>query len=107
MITTSQFRTPSALLLLFALLAGVPLVALGWLGWRMLDQDRALERQQIRERLDTNAALLAQESERALSSWRALLSPAAPGSSRLLPRRTTLLVFNETGISRAEPFALP
>jgi hypothetical protein len=30
----------------------IPLAALGWLGWRSLEQDRALETQHIREQLD-------------------------------------------------------
>ena len=35
-------HAPIKLLALFLVLAGLPLATLGWLGWRLLDQDRAL-----------------------------------------------------------------
>ena len=54
----TYFSGPVKLLTLFVLLAGVPLAALGWLGWRLLDQDRTLEKQRERDRLDSAAALL-------------------------------------------------
>src|SRR6185369_16592576 len=37
----------------------IPIVALGWLGVRVLDQDRALERQRRRERLEITAGRVA------------------------------------------------
>jgi hypothetical protein len=50
--THMQLAAPVRLLALFVVISGVPLVALGWLGWRVLQQDRALETQRLRERLD-------------------------------------------------------
>jgi tetratricopeptide (TPR) repeat protein len=52
------FRPPRRLPLLFLAIAVAPAVALAWLGWRLLEQDRALEAQHIHERLE-NAADLA------------------------------------------------
>ncbi len=47
----------------------IPFVALVWLGWRLIDQDRALDRQRVQDRL-TLAADLAAAS---LSEWLASL----------------------------------
>jgi len=74
MITTRHLGTLARLRLLFLLLAAVPLVALGWLGWRLLEQDRTLERQQLREKLANDAGLLAAESEHALAAWEGVLT---------------------------------
>ena len=43
----------------------VPLATLLWLGWRLLEQDRVLERQQIQQRVDTAAP---REDERSYAS---------------------------------------
>jgi signal transduction histidine kinase len=98
MTTSRHLGTPARLLLLFVLLAVVPLGALGWLGWRLLDQDRALERQRVRERLANASGLLAAESERALAGWQARVSA---------PARCMSFVFGGKGIQRREGVALP
>lgn len=98
MTTSRQFGTPARLLLLFVLLAAVPMGALGWLGWRLLDQDRTLERQRVRERLGNDAGLLAAESERALAGWQARVAA---------PPRGISLVFARKGIRRREGVLLP
>lgn len=67
--TRKHFASPVTLLALFVLLAGIPLVALGWLGWRLLVQDRALESQRLRERLDNAASLAGRELDRSLAAW--------------------------------------
>ena len=67
MITRKHLAAPVKLLALFVLLAGIPLAALGWLGWRLLEQDRALETQRLRERLENAASLLAHELDRGLT----------------------------------------
>ena len=51
------FRAPRRLPLLFLAMAVAPAVALLWLGWRLLEQDRALEAQRIHERLESAADL--------------------------------------------------
>src|ERR1051326_2684369 len=103
MIGSAQLRAPAKLLTLFVLLAGVPLAALGWLGWRLVDQDSALDRQRLRERLANDAALLAQESDRAFARWEMLLA-AAPGAP---PAGSTFLIFNAGGLLRQKGLALP
>lgn len=52
------FQPPRHLLLIFLLISLGPAAALGWLSWRLLEQDRALEAQRIQERLE-NAADMA------------------------------------------------
>ncbi len=49
-------NVPATFLSVMALL----LVALGWLGWLLLDQDRSLKEQRTRERVDAAAAELEQ-----------------------------------------------
>jgi hypothetical protein len=49
----NHLSSPVALLALFLLVTGIPLVTVVRLGsWRLLDQDRALENQRVRERLE-------------------------------------------------------
>lgn len=55
MATRSRRHDPQRLLILFLGIMGVLATALAWLGWRLLQQDRALRDQQIRTRLETTA----------------------------------------------------
>jgi len=48
-------KPPRSLLLILFLLTLVSVSALGWLGWRLLDQDRMVENQRVRERLEQAA----------------------------------------------------
>ena len=43
----SRFGPPNGLLAAFLVLTLGPSLGLAWLGWRLLDQDRALENQRI------------------------------------------------------------
>ena len=52
------FRPPRYLLTLFLAIMLVLAATLGWLGWRLLEQDRALENQRTQERLDNAADLI-------------------------------------------------
>ena len=52
------FRAPRYLLTLFLGIMQVLAATLGWLGWRLLEQDRALESQRAQEQLDNAADLL-------------------------------------------------
>ncbi len=52
-----RFRPPRHLLMLFLVTTLVLALALGWLSWRLLQQDRALESQRIQERLQQVAPL--------------------------------------------------
>ena len=107
MIASRYLGTPARLLALFVVLGGVPLAALGWLAWRLLDQDRVLERQRVRERLENDASLLARESERALARWEDLLSGNEPSLAAALPAKSTFLVFDQKGVLRRKGLALP
>jgi len=76
------FRLPRYLLTLFLGIMLVLAATLGWLGWRLLEQDRALENQRTQERLDNAADLIGasllrkfSESEDQLTGLSALLDP--------------------------------
>lgn len=52
-------RPPRHLLVLFVGITLVLAASLGWLGWRLLQQDRSLETQRVRERLEGAATAVA------------------------------------------------
>jgi hypothetical protein len=60
---------PRGLLALIVGVTVIPLATLLWLGWRLLEQDRALEAQQIQQRLDRSADLVVAAIDRSLSTW--------------------------------------
>lgn len=64
------FRSPRYLLTLFLAIMLVLAATLGWLGWRLLEQDRALESQRTQERLDNAADLIAASLLRKFSESR-------------------------------------
>ncbi len=53
------FRSPRPLLASFLAITVVLAGALGWLSWRLLEQDRELEQQRVRDRLETAADVVA------------------------------------------------
>src|SRR5512136_1489142 len=55
MASGAWFRPPRPLLVAFLAFALVPVAALVWLGWRLLEQERALERQRAHESLQSAA----------------------------------------------------
>jgi two-component system phosphate regulon sensor histidine kinase PhoR len=103
----SKRASPVKLLALFVLLAGVPLVALGWLGWQLVARDRALDAQRIRERLENAAALVAAELDRSLITWDSLLPAAARRDSVLLPANAVFLLFDSRGVLHQQGIRLP
>jgi signal transduction histidine kinase len=66
---TSLFRPLPTLAALYVLATLVPVTALVWLGWRLLEQDRALENQRIQERLENAIDLVAGAIERRLADF--------------------------------------
>jgi cell division protein FtsB len=69
------FQPPRRILVSFLVFALAPVAALGWLGWRLMEQEHALERQRAHESLQSAAdkigATLARqltETEERLSS---------------------------------------
>ena len=74
--------------LLFVVLAGLPAMALSWLGWRLLQQDQRLAEQQQRDQLTNAATLLAraledrvQEIERRLQAEPLSVAEAVPSAA--------------------------
>lgn len=78
---------PARLLAMFVLLTGLPLVALAWLGARVLDQDRALASQRRLERLQNAANDLADA-----------LTAATKDTAIELPEGVTWLRFDRRGM---------
>ncbi|MGH8674296.1 MAG: sensor histidine kinase, partial [Burkholderiales bacterium] len=92
---------------LFVVLTAMPLVALGWLGLRALDQDRAIESRRLRDQLDSSAALLSHEVEQNLTTWEGMVAAAAQGKSAVLPADAVLLTFDDHGLRGREGARLP
>jgi hypothetical protein len=81
-----DYVAPARLLAMSVLVTGLPLAALGWLGHRVIEQDRALETQRRAERRENTANRLTE--------------PAAVPQSDL-PPGTASLVFDARGSSAA------
>jgi signal transduction histidine kinase len=93
---------------LFVLLSAIPLAAFGWLGWRTLKQDREIETDRKKERLDDAAGLLTREFDRALTAWEDLLRSALQNeNSSDLPAGAVLVVFDSRGIVSRQGVRLP
>ena len=99
--------SPGKLLALFVVLAGVPVACLGWLGWRLIEQDRALEEQRVREHLENAASILGRELDHTLASWEELLAAGVANLPGAVPTGAVLLVFDHEGISRQRGVQLP
>jgi len=82
--STRGFGSLGRLVLPFLLIVCTLVAGLGWLGWRVLEQDRALERQRIVERLGTGADLAATALAGRLAELddRLVLVDAAPAAQR-------------------------
>ena len=100
--THMQLGAPVRLLALFVVISGVPLVALGWLGWRVLQQDHALETQRLREQLDSTASLLAGELNRGFSQWEDLLTHPDRWNRIVLPSDSVFLPIGPDGVVQQE-----
>ena len=79
------FRPPRHLVVLFVVVIVVPAAALAWLGWRLLEQDRALEGQRIQERLDRAADSISAALERRLTQIADQLPALAASPPARLP----------------------
>lgn len=67
MFSLDSSRTPRSLVALIVAITLVPLATLLWLGWRLLAQDRALEHQQVQQRVERGADLVVSALQRAIS----------------------------------------
>jgi two-component system, OmpR family, phosphate regulon sensor histidine kinase PhoR len=82
----------------FIVLAAIPLGALGWLGYRLLVQERGLEQQQQRGRLEDAATTFAHALDRALARWEDALPAVASGGPVSLPSGVVAVGFDQRGI---------
>jgi two-component system phosphate regulon sensor histidine kinase PhoR len=96
-----RLRGPTLRLpVLFVLIAGVPLVALAWLGWSLLERDRELTDRTERDRLQNASTLIAREIDQQLRAWEDLAAAATPVGDVTLPRGLTILNFDRQGVVR-------
>jgi signal transduction histidine kinase len=84
---------------LFVLLSGIPVVVLGFLAWRLVEQDQALEAQRLRERLENSAALIVHELDRRFADWEGLLEKSGEGPSAEVPSNTTRFLIGAQGVN--------
>ena len=95
------FRPPQYLLALFLAVTLAPGVTLVWLGARLLQQDRDLERQQIQERIERAAGVIAAGLERELDGIRDRLPALLASPPIELARDGALVVaFDHDGVVR-------
>ena len=79
------FRPPRAVLTLFISLMLVCAVALGWLGWQVLEQDRAMEAQRWQERIESAADRAVVAVERGFASSDAEVVVHSTGAAQMTP----------------------
>ena len=91
------FRPPRYLLTLFLGIMLVLAATLSWLGWRLLEQDRALENQRTQERLDNAADLIAASLLRKLSDSEGQLTGLLALSDAELGARASELTGQDAG----------
>ncbi len=92
-------RPPRHLLALFIAIIVLPAAVLAWLAWRTFEQDRALERQRLQERLAAAAASVVSGLEARLRELSRQLSAMAASADVSLPGDSVLLVARDEGIS--------
>src|SRR5947207_6771368 len=81
MFSKGSARPPRSLVALIVGITVVPLTTLLWLGWRLLEQDRALEQQQVQQRVELGADLIVSALQRAVSvSEQRLATGSGPGA---------------------------
>jgi hypothetical protein len=92
MLASEWLRPPNRLLVLFLAVIVLPAGALAWLGWRLLEQDRALLNQRVQEHLERDATRVSAEVRRQIDGLRLELpflikpSAAAPDDGALVVR---------------------
>src|SRR5438105_9962171 len=111
------FNAPRAVLTLFVSLMAVCALALGWLGWQVIVQDRAVEAQRRQEQLEGAADRAAAAIERAFAAADVELTVAAnadvditpPGRLAYVPAQTVPLSVRTEVFAEAEAleFARP
>jgi signal transduction histidine kinase len=77
----SAHGTPRGLVALIAAVGVAPLALLTWFGLRLIEQDRALEAQQTRQRVERAADLAVTAIDRELRAWESRLASMTPSWS--------------------------
>jgi len=101
---TRWFRPPRYLLTLFLGIMLVLAATLGWLGWRLLEQDRALESQRTQEKLDNAADLIGASLLRKLSEIEDQLTGLSALSDPELGARASGLTGQSAGTALTSVF---
>ncbi|MFO7692954.1 MAG: HAMP domain-containing sensor histidine kinase [Vicinamibacterales bacterium] len=89
-------QPPRRILTSFLVVVAACVGALAWLGYRLLDQDRALESQRIQEQLEVAADLTSASLERSLAELEKVL--AIPPRDGKLPYGTFLILADATSV---------
>ncbi len=97
---TEWLKPPRSLLLILALLTVVSVSALGWFDWKLLGQERLVEAQRARERLEQTADRIAANLRRSLAETGDRLG--APGVEPAPALDALLLQVSDSGV-RATP----
>ena len=85
------------LLALFLILTVAPAAGLAWLGWRLLEQDRALEAQRALEKQEYAADLVIGALSRQIAVSRGQLSDTQPTSSLVGAPDAVIVMFQQNG----------
>jgi signal transduction histidine kinase len=88
------FRPPRSVLTFYLVGTLAAAGALGWLGWRLLDQERALERTRAQERLEVAADRVAAMLQRRLDDLERQVAATAP----TLPEDTLFVTADHQGV---------
>lgn len=99
----SWFRPPRHTLAVFLCLMLISGGALGWLGWRVLRQDRSLERQRVQERLEQAADHVAAALQENLSDLGNYLSLSPSQAPKVVPADVAVLVEDERAVNIYPP----
>src|SRR5438067_1482422 len=94
MFPSGSARPPIRLVALIIGITVVPMGTLVWLGWRLVEQDRVLESQQIQQRVERGADLVVAALQRAITTSEQRLT----AGSEQWPDGAVMVVFREGGV---------
>src|SRR6266542_4138500 len=100
---TSRTRPSAQLIGLIAVVTLVPLITLLWVGWRLFEQDRVLERQQVRQRVERDADLLVAALQRSIAASEQQIGA---GASQV-PAGGVAVTFHDDVVDALPPGAVP
>jgi signal transduction histidine kinase len=97
------FRPPRHLLALFVAVIALPAMALAWLAWRTFEQDKALERQRLQERLETAATTIVTGLSVRLDELSRQVPLLAVATNVSLPDDSVLLTVGDGAMTDSPP----